>query len=353
VVRDTLPQLASGSLGRGVNGSCDDDTLDCPTITVEDSLVERNLDVGIAAFGADLNLAATIIRRTESQENDGQFGYGVLAQCDERQVCSTIFVERCRLDENMGLGILLYGASGAVQSTDIRDTLPLQIDSRLGAGISARCDPALGVCGSFVVTGSRIRSSRESGIIVYGVDTVMESVSVSDTRPTVEGEHRDDYGQGIYALCDDTVGNCPGLQVTNCRVSASTSAGLALIGASGFIEASLVESVAPRPLDDGFGYGVQVDGTDRAERVAFDVRSCRILDASLAGIVYLDAAGTVTRTEVTGGAYAVVASVGSEPNIANDNVLEGTLQGGLFWGNMDPCPAPAPAIPDSDVSQEP
>jgi hypothetical protein len=104
--------------------------------------------------------------------------------------------------------------------------------------------------------------------------------------------------------------------------------------------------VVPQPHDDAFGYGLQVEGLEILQPLNFDVRSCLIQDASLAGILYYHAQGTISTTSTSGAQYAVAASVGSSPEIGDNNDLTGTVQDGLFWGSMEPSPAPAPEVPE-------
>ena len=80
-------------------------------------------------------------------------------------------------------------------------------------------------------------------------------------------------------------------------------------------------------------------------RPQFDVSHCLILDATLAGIFYFRAGGTLSGSMVTGGENSVVMNEGSSPNILDDNALSGTVKSEPTWASLYPSPAPPPSLP--------
>jgi hypothetical protein len=76
LVRDSLPEPISQQFGRGIqiqNTSMGDRA----NVVVRDSLVERSMDVGVFAAGADLILERTVIRDTAPRAVDGKIGDGL------------------------------------------------------------------------------------------------------------------------------------------------------------------------------------------------------------------------------------------------------------------------------------
>jgi hypothetical protein len=130
-----------------------------------------------------------------------------------------------------------------------------------------------------------------------------------------------------------------------CIVRSSYTAGLALRGTEGSIESSLISTIYAQPLDEAYGYGIQVEGIEGPELLRFDVRNCRIRNAALAGILFHQAGGMIEGTVISGGQYSVAANVGSLPDVSGDNSFSGSVQDDLYWGNFDPSPAPSPGIP--------
>jgi hypothetical protein len=60
-----------------------------------------------------------------------------------------------------------------------------------------------------------------------------------------------------------------------------------------------------------------------------------------------DAQVHVDNNEIHDSPYAVVMNPGCAPDIGDNNEISCTSPTGpcLFWGNMDPAPAPAPDMP--------
>jgi hypothetical protein len=261
-------------------------------------------------------------------------------------ICGSLSVERSLVAGNRDVGISVIGMDTAVTSTIVRDTLPRASDGSFGRGISVQCQPDVNACGSLSVTGSLIARNTNVGICIFGAAATLEGVAVRDTRANEEGPMKDDFGLGICVLCDEGTGRCATVEMTSSVVESSYQAGVAVRGVPGFIESSVINSVVSHPLEDAFGYGIQIEGLEDFQPLGFDVLSCIIQDASLSGILYRHAQGTVSDTSISGGPYAVVANVGSSPEIADNNNLSGTVHDGLFWGNMDPSPAPTPSLPN-------
>lgn len=346
VVQNTLARQSDGLAGQGIHAQCDVGLQSCGSLAVTGSLIRQNRDMGIAVAGVDADMASTVVRDTQERLGDGKFGRGIEAQCDpDLVVCPTLSVTDSLIDSNRDESIFISGGDAVITGTVVRNTLAQQSDHQYGRGINAQCDPDLQNCGSLTITDTLVTGSYNNGMAIVGVDTVLAGVSVRDTWPNEQGDWMDDYGQGIFAFCFPGTDWCGSLQMTSCTVSTSHTAALAVQGVPGFVQSSLIDSVFPRPLDNGFGYGIQIERLQGLENLVFDIRSCRIRSCTLAGILYSGAGGTLTGSAVYGGLYAVVANVGSSPDIADDNDLTGTTQDGLAWGNMDPSPAPAPALP--------
>jgi hypothetical protein len=346
VVRGTLPLESDETSGRGISTQCNEMFNTCGSLTVDGSLVDGNRELGIFAAGGDVAVTSTVVRDTLPQQSDGESGRGIEAICDYRVgVCGSFAVTGSLVAGNRDSGILASGVDTTITSTTVRDTEAQESDGTNGRGIGAQCDARVGTCGSLAVTETLVTRSRNTGIFIGGLVSTLHGVAVTHTRPNEAGDWRDDFGQGIWALCSEAVGACGTLEMTSCLVESNYTAGLAVQGVPGFIESSVINSVVPRPSDDAFGYGIQLEGLEYLQPLNFEIRSCVIRAAALAGILYSHARGMISGTSTGGGQYAVVANVGSSPEIADHNDLSGTVQDGLYWGSMDPSPAPRPALP--------
>jgi hypothetical protein len=105
--------------------------------------------------------------------------------------------------------------------------------------------------------------------------------------------------------------------------------------------------VLPSELDDTHGYGVSVEGLAGAPDTYFHIRQSVIRDATLAGISYLGATGTISGSRVNGSDFAVAWSGWPQPpNDAGDNDLDGDLVDGISHQDLAPIPAPEPVLPN-------
>ncbi|MFH2005917.1 MAG: DUF1565 domain-containing protein [bacterium] len=407
VVRDTLSELGSGRFGVGIAIRCPAVGA-CGSLLVSSSLVSGNRDVGILIGGPTAEVTASVVRDTEAEESTGMYGWGISSQCHpESGSCEPLRVSACVLSGNRGMGISVAGVDTEIIDTLVRDTLPEVSTGELGRGINARCHPEVGVCGSLRLSSSVFSGNREVGVAAFGMDTevtatvvrdtlpeestltsgrginvqcdlqggacgslrvseslvmgsenvgifitgvptTLEGVAVIDTRPNALGFWRGIDGQGIWSLCDAETGDCGDFSMTSSLVESSQGAGVALEGISGFMASSVVRAVTAQVLDDRYGYGVQIgglEGQQGPEMPTFDVNDCAIRDATLAGIFYFRARGTLAGSMVSGGENSVIMNEGSEVTILDTNELLGTVKSEPSWANLFPAPAPPPALP--------
>jgi hypothetical protein len=113
------------------------------------------------------------------------------------------------------------------------------------------------------------------------------------------------------------------------------------------MQGTVIRNVRARPLDEAHGYGLQVEGlvAPGSGQTFFDVQFCRIMDATLAGALYVRAQGTVAGSEVTGAGFSIVMNQGASVTVTDDNLLSGQFEDDPSWQNMDPSPAPEPVLP--------
>ncbi|MFH2008619.1 MAG: right-handed parallel beta-helix repeat-containing protein [bacterium] len=345
VVRDTLPKQSDSTFGVGITAHCTPGIGQCGSLAVSHSLIVGNRLRGIIASGVDTTVTSSIVRDTLPQVSDDSGGWGINTQCDgQHGICGILNVVSSLVSESTAAGIVVYGSHTQVTGTLVRDTFPRASDGRYGRGLVAQCDPDVFYCGDLNMVASVIQGSENAGLFIARVPATLEGVAVLDTRPNEAGPWADQFGQGIWALCDSSDGSCATLQMTSCLVESSTNAGLAVQGVSGFVTTSAIRQVEPQ-LDGTYGFGVQLEGLAGQSRTTFNVLDCAVRDAKLSGILYYLSGGTLSGSVVSGGEFSVVMNVGSEPTILDDNQLSGTAENDPQWTTLLPSPAPEPTLP--------
>ncbi|MFC1482267.1 right-handed parallel beta-helix repeat-containing protein [Myxococcota bacterium] len=344
-VKNTMPRQSDEESGRGINVQCDSQGSGCGSLSIDESLVIGNREVGIYVGSVDTTLTSLIVTDTQGRLSDGLLGRGINGECNiVVGDCGNLSISGCLVSGNRQLGIASIGSDLNVTTSAIRDTLP-DSDGMFGRGIGVQCDADLGECGNLNVTRCLVQSSQNEGISILGVPTALEGVAVIDSQQNTEGLWAGDFGQGVHAACYPNTDWCATLEMTACLVESSYTAGVAVQAVSGSIQGSAVLQVTPRALDGAFGYGIQVEGVPGASPTVFHVSDCLIQDASLAGILYYLAGGTVSGSQISGGQYTVVMNQGANPVIQDDNELSGSIESEPEWSNMDPSPAPEPVLP--------
>ncbi|MFC1482526.1 hypothetical protein ACFL51_01840, partial [Myxococcota bacterium] len=343
VVRDTQVS-ASGVNGRGIVAQCHPGGLSCGRLTVTGSLVRGNVESGFRINGVEAAITGSLVRDTQPAIN-GMFGWGIEAICHSpTQICASLVLTDSLVRSSSEIGLFFQGADATISGSVVRETQPNAM-GEYGQGIHAQCDPDIRGCGHLDLTGSLIAVNSCIGVLTSGVPISLSSVAVVDTRQNSEGQWAGEYGEGVFAVCDEVTSDCGTLDLTACLVDSSLTVGVAVQAVSGFMLGTVVRQVEPRALDGAYGYGLQVEGVPGAPPTVFDITASRIQDAALAGILYVLAGGTVSGSQITGGQYTIVMNQGANPVIQDDNDLSGNIESEPAWVTMNPAPAPEPLLP--------
>ncbi|MFH2008530.1 MAG: right-handed parallel beta-helix repeat-containing protein [bacterium] len=237
VVRDSLP-AATGLLGRGIDAWCDPELLVCGTVDVSDSLVSGNHDLGVYASGMDATITGTIIRDTQPREVDGRFGRGIEANCSPiTGECFSLTVLNSLITGNNNIGVRTIGIDAVLEGVSILDSRPNSEgvwQGEYGQGLTATCNLNVEECGSLELSGSRIVSSVTAGVSVTGVPGTITSSVVETVSPRDADQA---FGYGIQV---ESVPGAPlaELHVDSCRITDAHLASILFAGGSGSLHRS-------------------------------------------------------------------------------------------------------------------
>jgi hypothetical protein len=142
VVRGTLPSAADQLSGRGINvqgcgaeSGCD--VVIAPTMTMFDSLIEDSREFGVAALGANLELADSVIRASSAQVADGLFGDGLALSNHVPSAAATL--THVALRDSARAGIANFGSLVSLGSTSI-ECAAIELDGESHFGSDATFD---------------------------------------------------------------------------------------------------------------------------------------------------------------------------------------------------------------------
>jgi hypothetical protein len=218
-VRDTLPR-ADRTGGRGISVEVDGSLVG--NLTLRGSVLERNRDVAVFAFGTSVTIETSVIRDTQSRASDDDGGAGIAIE-DGHGHRGSLTLRTSILERNHEVAVLVAGSDATIEATMVTDTQPQVSDQKVGTGIALESDPITKERTQATIRACLIASNHESGVDVEASDAILERLLVRDTLPRASDGT---FGDGIvvYAVAGSTA------TITATRVEGSARAGIANFG---------------------------------------------------------------------------------------------------------------------------
>jgi hypothetical protein len=142
-ISDTAPQLADMRFGRGIDAQ--HGFGQAATLTVRGSRVERSHDVGVFISVPGAVLEGTTVAETASQASDGGYGDGVGVFGVPGP--ASALVRDCRIEHSARAGVAAFGAEVTLAATAL-DCNPIALDGEPFGGAEAKLlDEGGNVCG--------------------------------------------------------------------------------------------------------------------------------------------------------------------------------------------------------------
>jgi Protein of unknown function (DUF1565) len=212
VVRDTLPRPSDQDIGRGINIQPDFLNGDPANVTVSSSLIEKNHDVGILVMGSQATLEGLVVRDTLPRQNDQIFGRGIQIQIDPATGApSTGSVVGSLVERNLELGVAVVGSQATFAGVAVRQTAVRASDGLFGDGIVALNE--LGPAAA-VVDACLSEDNARAGLISFGSGVALSNSASRCNALDLAGEPIvdepfvfDDLG-GNECGCGETTGAC-------------------------------------------------------------------------------------------------------------------------------------------------
>ncbi len=304
IVRDTQP-LGDGTNGHGFIVQEGAFTRQRGTLTLRASLVERNHHVGVAVFGADATIEATIVRDTQplSSENSGM---GIVVFDNEgSHARSRVTLRSSVVENNRYVGVFVVGSDVTIEATIVRDT-QLNGDGQYGRGIVLQeriygerealphDGPYKRQRGALTLRTSLVENNHDVGVFVYGSDATIEATIVRGTQPEGDGHS----GDGIVIQPGTIEEEHSMLMLRTSLVENNHDIGVFVDGSDATIEATIVRDTQPE-IDGGYGVGIVLQSrTSGEERPSLTLRASVVEKNREVGVAVLNADATIEATLV-------------------------------------------------------
>ncbi|WP_437521418.1 right-handed parallel beta-helix repeat-containing protein [Sorangium sp. So ce726] len=315
VVRDTQPH-SNGMGGFGVRVAEGRDTHRRGTLSLDTSLLDQNLGVGLDVVGSDARVESTVVRDTRPY-GDGNSGLGIqVSAAGEREANrgATLRLRASLLERNHDAGLLVVGSDATVESTVVRTTQS-RSHGMTGKGIQVQDDDARHERGTLLLRASLVEDNHFTGVFVQRSDATIEATIVRDTQPTGDGVN----GSGVAVSGNGTTHERGSLSLRASLIERNHQAGVYVRASEATIEGTVVRGTQPNSHGTG-GEGVEIIGTEGAAGHAkLSLRSSLVernheagvlIQASEATIEGIVVRGTQPNSEGYGGMGMVVQDEG-------------------------------------------
>ena len=187
VIRGTLPS-ADGFGGRGISVEASD-VGKAPRLTLTSSVIERNLEYGVFAGGAEVTIETSVIRDTAATvlpAFTGAFGQGVHVQSRFGTIPASLSLAGSLLERNLEGGVVVVSAAAAVEATVVRETSANDL-GLFGYGMMVY-SMFEGVEANASLTNVRLESSASAGLTIFGASAIVEHLRIVCNPIDINGE---------------------------------------------------------------------------------------------------------------------------------------------------------------------
>ncbi len=255
VIRDC--QADEGVFGRGLSARSSFGDLTPTRLEVRRSLLERNRENTVQAFGADLLIEDTVIRDTYPIDGEQLDGSGIVVAHDlALDRLPTFELRRSTVDRNQTCGVCVIDAETTVEHVTVVDTAPQALDGRFGYGLAVGSEAPLGADRpSVTIQASTVRGSSSMGVVLAGVDAVVEGLLV---QHTASEEASGMLGRGLVVQIALPTGVGCRAAIAGTRIEASHEVGLLVLGSEATLDSVVISGTEARPSDGLLGRGLIV-----------------------------------------------------------------------------------------------
>jgi hypothetical protein len=260
--------------------------------TIGGTLIEATTYTGLIVGGARADIRDTVVRGTVPRPSDLEGGRGVVLRTDPMtQRRSEVTLRSSLVEHNHDMGIFVGGSDATIESTLVRDTLPLSTDQTFGRNLSIEWDADTGARSVATVRSSVLEGGHGVGLIVVSSDATVESTVVREVSPLASDQTR---GVGL-AVERHPQSDGADVTVRTSLVDRARLVGLAVLQSTAAVESTIIRDTASQASDGRFGDGIAV-AVEAGWPSLLDLRGSRVQTSQRAGVSTFGAPAKLTST---------------------------------------------------------
>ncbi|MBW2527702.1 MAG: hypothetical protein JRI23_26205 [Deltaproteobacteria bacterium] len=250
VVREGVESINSGA-HRLLNVAVNTVSTNPSTAVVRRCVLEGAIGPSVMVFGSEVTLESTLIRDAVPLLNPERTNAGLYLM-EYMGTAAAATVSGTVIENVYGLGIYAYESSIDLVGTTVRDTEPDALTGSWGWGVTVQDGSALSATPEARLEHCSIEGSVDTGVALFDATATLDGVRIRDTRANADGE----FGRGAFALAIDGTGVRPALTLRGSVVESCFTDGILADGADLVVERSIVQDVAAEPATGQWGAGI-------------------------------------------------------------------------------------------------
>ncbi len=281
-----------GLMGRGIDAEPDGSRN--ASITVRQSVLERNFEAAMRVFGGAAVVEGSVVRETGLEPASGEFGMGIAVQTDSvTGAPCDLQIRGCFFDANHDTSIYVSGSRAVIEGTVVRGTLPTSAGT-FGIGVGAWYGPPES---SLAITGSIVEGGSTAGVYLAGSRAEVTRTIVRDVSPRPADGF---WGLGVVAQDDTQGGGLATLTLNESLVRGAHMAGVLVSGSTATIRGTAVLDTLPQVADGDYGIGIAVHRSSTGLDSTASIDGCLVRGSSDIGVDLSSSEADVSRTAIEG-----------------------------------------------------
>jgi len=311
-------------------------------VTVKDSILARNSDLGLNMSSARVTLERVLVKDTKGgtgiyPAGKMELGYGMSAYSAkeyawkaETTITDSVF------KKNHATGIKIGGSKATLTRTVIQDTQPGLDSKNVGYGLQVihgvdktPAEVTLDRCA--------LQSNHAVGALVVGSKLSLKGTVIRNTKIRI---NKKDYGYGLMLMSPYDFTQASSLKMEDSMLIGNRETGLVVQSSGAVIDRSVIADTAKQETTGIFGDGIQVFPKESK----LTLTSSLVTKSARAGILFDGAGGSVKGCTIASGQFSIALESGASPTLGDDNLYDGNKRNPVAF-SMGLKTAPLPTVP--------